>query len=453
MRKLTKKWQLLVYAFGAMGINMLNLMMGTYLCSAIISSGFSEADVGNHTFLGIDLVVIGLWSIFGVISKIVDGVIDVPMASLADNLRTRFGRRRPALLMGFIPMIVAYLLFLVVPVASEYSVVNTIYYFVVLCMFYISYTLTMVTYYATFTEIVESADDRNFMSNAKSFFDIVYFILGYVVVAALLKGMNVRIVALLVLPVTLTVLIPLLMIKEDDNRNVEKQVYKSVGLIKSLGYTFKNRTFVIWMIVYSFMTFGVQLFLSGINEYFSDTHMSMILVMASSFAPVPLAFIIYNRLFRKRGFAFAYRYTLIMFTLGMCVMFGISFIAPGTFRTIMSVVSGLICSFAIGAMFSVAYSIPSQLASDESEKTGVSNSAMYFAVQGLFSGVATGIGSYVVLNLLKEATGKIGADDYSVNPMYFMTLICALGTLISFALSFTLPKSLKNLGKEKTDNK
>ena len=30
-----------------------------------------------------------------------------------------------------------------------------------------------------------------------------------------------------------------------------------------------------------------------------------------------------------------------------------------------------------------------------------------------------------------------------------MTLICALGTLISFALTFVLPKSITGLGKEK----
>ena len=115
MRKLKTRGQKMLYALSALGVNMLNLMMGSYLCSAIIASGFAEKVKPFQTFAGTDLVLIPVWAVFGIIAKIVDGVIDVPMASFADNLRSRFGRRRPAIIIGLVPMIVAYLLFLVVP--------------------------------------------------------------------------------------------------------------------------------------------------------------------------------------------------------------------------------------------------------------------------------------------------------------------------------------------------
>ena len=67
------------------------------------------------------------------------------------------------------------------------------------------------------------------------------------------------------------------------------------------------------------------------------------------------------------------------------------FVADAMTKMILSIVGGVIISFAIGALFSVAYSIPAQLAAEDEDKTGISHSAMYFAVQGLFSGVATGI--------------------------------------------------------------
>ena len=105
MRKLTKKWQMFLYAIGGMGVNMLNLMVGSYLCSAIIATGFDAKVIGNHTFLSRDLVIPAVWAIFGIAAKIIDGVIDVPMASFTDNLKTKFGRRRPALLIGLIPMV------------------------------------------------------------------------------------------------------------------------------------------------------------------------------------------------------------------------------------------------------------------------------------------------------------------------------------------------------------
>ncbi|MBO4321866.1 MAG: MFS transporter, partial [Clostridia bacterium] len=181
MTKLTKKWQMLLYAASGMGVNMLNLMIGSYLCSALIASGFAEEVLPFQTYLGRDLVIAGVWAVFGTVAKILDGIIDIPMASFTDRLKTRFGRRRPAIVIGFIPMIAAYLLFHLIPNDGA-TLLNTVYYGVLLCVFFSFYTLTMVTYYATFTEIVDNVKDRNFISNVKSFFDIVYFILGYVVV-------------------------------------------------------------------------------------------------------------------------------------------------------------------------------------------------------------------------------------------------------------------------------
>ena len=453
MKKLTTRGQKILYAVSGLGVNMLNLMMGSYLCSAIIARGFSDEVKPFQTFAGVDLVIVSVWAVFGVAAKIIDGVIDVPMAAFTDNLRSRFGRRRPAIVMGLLPMIAAYLLFLVVPNPGQATLLNTVYLGIVLCLFYSSYTLTMVTYYATFTEIVDTAEDREFISNVKSVCDIFYFILGYVGVRAMLNGINIRIVAIIVLPLVLTMLIPLFMIKEEDNRRAKLKKEQSIGLIRSLGCTMKNKTFVLWMVVYSFMTFGVQLFLSGINEYFAGTGMSMILVMAASFAPVPLALVIYDKIFKKFGFGVAFRYALLTFSAGMLALFGVSNIPVGTARTVLSVFGGVLCSLAIGALFSVAYSVPSQLAAEEEQKTGVANSAMYFAVQGLFAGVATAIGSYIVLNALKVSAGS-DLDPNSFNPIYLMSVISAAGTSVAFVLTFMLPKSLVNMGrKNKSGNR
>lgn len=444
MRKLHSKWQIVLYAASGLGINLLNTVMASYLCSALLVGGFKGDAVNYQTFAQKDLVVAALWAAFAFIAKVIDGVIDVPMAALTDGLRSKWGRRRPSLVIGLVPLLISYVLFLLVPDPSGASVLNTVYYGVVLCIFYTFYTLTMVTYYATYTEILENERQRSLVSNVKSVCDIVYFILGYVAVRALLNGLNIRIVALLVLPLSATMLIPLFMIKEPSNKDQPAEKSKRLRLIPSLTYTFKNSAFIKWMIVYSFMTFGVQLFLSGINEYFSFVGMNMIFVMMSAFAPVPFTLILYNKIQKKFGFGAAFRYVLLTFAVGMLAMFGVGFVGAGTAKLVLSIATGLISSFAIGAMFAVAYSIPSQLAAEEEQKNGVSNSAMYFAVQGLFAGVASGIGSGIVLTALKKGSENGG------NAMIFLTVISAAGALVSFALTFILPKTMIYLGK--TDN-
>ncbi|MBP5177423.1 MAG: MFS transporter, partial [Clostridia bacterium] len=300
MKVLNRKWQILLYGCAGMGVNMLNLIVGSDLCSALLVGGFDK-NVEFWTYVNKDLVIAGLWSAFILAAKIIDGVIDIPMASFTDNLRSRYGRRRPAIFGGMILMIAAYLMFVLMPTQDGATILNTILFGVALCLFYSFYTLTMVTYYATFSEIVDNEDDRMFLSNVKSVCDIVYFILGYALLPILVNNhMNIKTVALVFLPLVLTMLIPLIMIKGDDNRDLNLAKEKSVSLVRSVAFTFKDKTFLLWMIVYSFMTMGVQLFLGGINEFFSTNDLSMTFVMMGAFAPVPFTLILYNKLTKKK---------------------------------------------------------------------------------------------------------------------------------------------------------
>ena len=178
--KLTKKWQLLIYGCAGLGINMMGMIVGTYLCSALLVGGFKD-NVENWTYLNRDLVVAALWATLILASKIIDGVIDIPIASWLDNLRTKWGRRRPALLGGMAVTMLAYVLFLI-PLDKEATVLNTIWFGLILMLFYSAYTLTMLTYYATFSEIISNDRDRLFLSNTKSICDVVYFSMSFALV-------------------------------------------------------------------------------------------------------------------------------------------------------------------------------------------------------------------------------------------------------------------------------
>lgn len=442
MRQLTKKWQILLYAAAGMGVNLLNIMMNSYLCSALLVGGFGADAVQNQTYTGHDLVIPAVWSVFALAAKVLDGVIDIPMAAFTDGLKSRFGRRKTSVLIGFVPMLAAFLLFLAVPDQSGASFGNTLYYGVILCVYYTFYTLTMVSYYATFTEIVGNSDDRSLLANMKSVCDILYFIIGFVAVRAMLNGLNVRTAALVVFPAAFTMLIAVFMMKNETAGDEAQAKGQNVRLFKSLTVTFKNRAFITWMLVFSLMTFGLQLFLGGINEYFSYVGMNMIYVMMAAFAPVPFTLVLYNRILKKKGFGFAFRYVLIVFTVGMSCMFGVGLMKSGTVKTVLSIVTGLFSSFSIGSLFAVSYSVPSQLAYDEQKKNGISNAAMYFAVQGLFAGVASGIGSGVVLTALK------GSEKMSSGAIRYLTLVSAVGALAAFLLSFVLPKSVVKMGRK-----
>jgi hypothetical protein len=86
-------------------------------------------------------------------------------------------------------------------------------------------------------------------------------------------------------------------VTEETSEDVDKDGKTSLVTLKqSFKYSFKNGAFIYWMFTAFIMTIGLQLFLGGINEVFSSTGLNMTVVMASSFAPVPLTIMVYNKL-------------------------------------------------------------------------------------------------------------------------------------------------------------
>ena len=467
MKKLTKK-QLTWYGIAGLGPNMLNLMVGAYLCDALMTQGFVK-NVENWTYLNKTLIVVALWSIFVTIAKLVDGFIDVPLGAMTDHLKSRWGKRRPSMLIGIIVMLLAYLMFLIVPLNQEGSVGNTVWFFIWLCVFYSAYTLTMVTYYATFSEVTDNQADRVYLSNVKSTVDIVYFVLGYALIPALIGAANIRILALIVLVLMPSMIIPFVLLKERSTRTEDVLKYKEEHpeefendkteeveprMIDSIKYTFKNKDFIVWMIIYSALQFGLQMFLTGFNVYYSGTMrfegMNTMLCNIAAFGPVPFTLILYNFINKKKGFKFSLQYTLLIFTVGM--LFAV-FCRPSIFpnlyvRLAMSMTANTICSFAIGTFFSVSYTVPSQIAADEKERTGVSHPAMYFAIQGLFGAGVTAIATGLVwVNIKNIPANPSNFFIAEAGGSGLLCLLVAASCLVSFGLSLLLPKSLVNVGK------
>ena len=440
MKKITNRKLLAVYGCSGLGVNMLNIIMGSYLCSALMTGGF-EKNVESWTYLNKTLVVAGLWGVLVFIAKAFDGIIDLPLAALADKIHTKFGRRKTAILIGLIPTVIAYCLFLI-PLDPHESILNTIWFGALLIVFYACYTLTMLTYYATFSEICQNESDALFLSNTKSICDVVYFSLSFALVPVFIgMGVNIRMVALMFLPLVLSMLIPMFMLKENVGEDGEAaEVAEPLTLGRSLAVSFKNKAFIYWMLTLSIMTVGLQLFLGGINELFSSTGLNMTLVMASSFAPVPLTIMAYNRIVKKFGLGLGYKFVLIIFSAGMGIMlmcYALSGVISPLALNIIAILGGIFVSFSLGAFFSITYIVPTNLAARELAINGNSVSGMYFAVQGLFEGIAAGIATGGILVALKH---------YDV--IYLLPVVVIICCAIAFVMSFFFPREIKLMSKD-----
>lgn len=390
--------KLILYAMGGLGMNLLNLIVSSYLCSALLTGGFSEAALPFQTYAQRDLVDIRLWGSVILLAKVIDGIIDIPIGAFIDKLKAKNINVKLMLGISILSVITSFSALLVIP--SHIITLNTLYYGVVLCLFYISYTATMECYYSTFTDVTQSTTQIQKLSNFKSIFDVIYYIIGFVIIGALLTTFNIRVVAVLALSLSITAIIPIILYKKNNQSKPDPKIATELPFFATLKYVLTDKTFIYWLFTFMFINFGLQLFIGGINEYFSSTGMSMMIIMASVFLPLPVSFWLSSRHYQKKGFISALICSLLYVILGLLMLF-IASLSP-EFSIYIGVGAGVMMSFGIGTLFSISYSIPAKLAVKTNKKYKCDTTASYFAIQGLFGAISAGLGSGLVLVILKK---------------------------------------------------
>lgn len=460
MQKIKRKL-LPLYALSGFGPGLINLLITAYLIDAMSTAGFVK-NIENWTFANKTIVVTALFSVFVMIAKIVDGLADVPLAAFTDTLKTRWGKRRPAILLGYIPMIISFILFCNPLEIVEHSMKNTIWFGVLLIIFFTSYTMTLVTYYGTYSEITESDSDRQYLSNWKAFFDTIQYSVGYAIIPLMIGGMNIRKIALLLAPLLVTMLIPFFLLKEKSTRPqdvalqpIEKGVVKEddVPFFESIKLTLKNKDFMMWLLVFSIFFFGLQMFLSGQNVLASGpmglNYWQITVINTAAFAPVPLMLYFYRKVMKKKGFRFAFQTAMGSFAVAM-LFFSIAYVKwiPSEYvRLIIGLTGATIGSYGLGAFFSAPYAIPSQAAADELKATGKSHPSMYFAMQGLCTAMVGAVSTSIIWLNIKEITVD-GNDVFGAHLLpYIVMAACVVAILVASRMSQTY----KDLGREVKD--
>ena len=495
---LDKRWKELLFSASGFGPNLLMVLMGAYFTDAINPAALkidSLQSIGNVCYI-LPLVFPTLWAL----AKIFDGIVDVPLAALTDNLRTKWGKRRIPIAVCFIPMVLAYAMcWLPIGGPSDSAqLINTIWIIFWAVIFFTTYTMSLIAFYGSLSNVCYDDNQRLRVSSYKSFFDTISYCVVYALVPLLLDAMNVHIdkFVFMLLPVMSTMLIPLFIIKEGDKfeRKAAAEGYditplaeeKKVGLFESIKLTFTNKPFLKWCVVNCCSFFGLQMFLVGMNSMIiGGMGMSggqMAILNTCAFAPVPLMLYMFNKLRNRKGLRFAYQTCLISFAI--CILsFDIGslyFLGENnvTLQIIIGCLGGVIGSWAIGAFFMMPYMIPAQISSVEEKLTGKNHSAMYFAGQALTTSIIGALASSLVYENIKmlfisknasgivwaentlEAAGKFGVLENQVFNLgtllipIFVSVFCIIGFIFSFKMPkhFSPKEIAKEMGLEKKYN-
>lgn len=482
VQSLDKKWKELVYSASGFGPNFLMVLMGAYFSDAVNPAGLG-ADVNGQTIVGtICLVIPALFSVLMIVAKVFDGLIDIPFASITDNLSTKWGRRRPPILVCFIPMVIsfAFCWWPVFGTAESAQIGNTIWFIFWALIFFATYTMCLIAFYGSLSNVCSSASQRLRVSAFKSFFDTISYCVVYALVPVILQGLynssdgalGIDEFVFMCLPLMFTMVIPLFMIKEGkkygypENEGFEKQ--PKIRLGQSFKITFKNKIFGNWLVVNCCSFFGLQMFLVAMNAMIIGgmgmDGVGMTILNTCAFAPVPIMLYLFRKLAAKKGLRFTYQTCLISFAVAILgFFFGSTFICGDNrlAQYLIGCIGGVIGSWAIGAFFMMPYMVPAQISSVEEKLLKKNHSAMYFAAQAFATSVVGAIASYGIYDILKnifvsgdfrfvwaEATELLSAEKvaesllgtgtvYNFGVMivpFIVAVLCVVGFLFAFRM-------------------
>lgn len=479
---LNKPWKELLYSFAGFGPNLLMVLMGAYYGNAVNVSATGDP---LQTITGTCLVLPLVFPILWAIGKCFDGIIDVPFASLTDGLRTKWGNRRIPIAIAFAPMVVAFA-FCWWPVTTSQAGF-TAWAFIWSLVFFASYTMSLIAYYGSLSTVCVSEKQKARVSSYKSVFDTISYALVYALVPVVLQGLNIHIHILVyaLLPLMLTMLIPLFMIKEGQKWEAKAIALgydikplnsdKPVKIFQSIKTSFRNKPFVKWLIINSCSFFGLQIFLCSMNALITmgmDLNgVQMTILNTFAFAPVPFMLYLFNKIKSWKGTRFAFQVSLLSFAIAILAFFlGSKFIWGSALmpKMVIGAVGGLIGSFAIGSFFMMSYLVPSQISTIEEKLTGQNHASMYFACQVVTTSVVGAVSSGLIweyiknLFIAKGAAGVIVAESLAAAAEQFglpelqvfnlgtilVPFITCLFCLIGFIVCFSMPKNfdIENIG-------
>ncbi len=424
--KTIKKWQEPIYAIGGFGPGFLYQVVLTYLLY-YYRPAQSRIELGALVFAPPAAYALGM-----LLARILDGVVDIPIAGWTDNMRSRWGRRRPMMLLGLIPTVICFVLLWFPPVTGQNLGANghwgnAVYVAVISSLYFFFHTFIIVPYLAALSEIVPDENSRVRVASWQTVFNTGGYVLAFVVAPMLFSRFGVRGAALMLLPSFLTFIGPILVIKEDATNaaGATSHIEKQVPLWDSVKMTLTNKTFMIYMSSVATFFFGLQFFLGGIAFIaadmmgISDTKLG--LMNAAAFAPVPVMLIVFNLISRKKGAKYAFRAALLVFAVAMLMYpLGWAKLNLPVPPIMVGIIAGVIASFSIGAFFTIPYAFPAHIAAVEAKETGKNRAGMFFAVQGLINQFVGSLAGSMLALLLTWQFGVV-----VIGPIVAVTMVLA----------------------------
>lgn len=282
--------------------------------------GFGICDLGGNLFF----TALGFWSlnyltdVVGLaaalagtavmIGKLWDAVTDPMMGFISDRTRTRWGRRRPYLLFGSIPLLLSMWFFFTNP-GFRSPVLLTIWATFALMLLNTAYTVINIPYNSLTPELTEDYHERSSLNGFRFGFAVFGTILGAAAVQPIVGAFPTKSAGFSVMGLILgslmavTALATFASVREKDHSNTE---IPKDGFFATFLAVFKNRPYVIVLLTYALNLTGLN-FVQGILVYYTKyiymdeglTTPAMIMLLLVAMICIPVSVLVSKKVGKK----------------------------------------------------------------------------------------------------------------------------------------------------------
>ena len=270
MKSLTKKimW---CYAIGQLGWSIISGLIGSWLVyfyqpnQEAINDGMINLIPSGRVVFGV-LTIIGLITAIG---RVFDAVTDPLVGNWSDNLKNKLGRRIPFMRWSALPLGIVFTLVFCAPIGGV-SGINTAWLFVTVLAYYFLITCYCTPYTSLLAELPHNQEEKLKLSMCISLTFIVGTCIGYAAptIWGILMGNGMSRIpamritfAILSALATIFMLIPAFGINEKEYCDAAPS---NSNMFSSLGKTFKNKDFRIFVGQDIIYFFGLAMFQTGL---------------------------------------------------------------------------------------------------------------------------------------------------------------------------------------------
>ena len=231
---------------GAVGIQLVSVVVNQW-----ISFYYAPPEGVLHR---IAFLPLGLVTIMMISGRLLDAFVDPYIGYLSDKTKSRFGRRKPYIIFGCIPLALAFV-FLWFPPIQEISIFNFIYGMFFMLLFWFFFAVVVIPYFALLPEIARTTQGRVKLGIFQSIGMSLGLALAFIGSGFLIENFGYKINAI-IYAILSVICFEIMAFGVKERYHQEEEKPEEVKFFTQFLTTLKNRPFLIFIISFCLFTLG-----------------------------------------------------------------------------------------------------------------------------------------------------------------------------------------------------